>query len=164
VILNACSVTQVLPPLVSQLFFQYLAYIQLFAEALIHQVDQAAAATSSQDAFVFTSEQGKPFSTDQISAAIKEQAEKASTVSLTVVSYRQAALAIAKYFIPAIARYFDLYYLVDRKENPQLGIAKQAEYTLQTLTDSYILDQAFPTYLQPELLEQYKKVSAYWHQ
>lgn len=159
-------IVRFLPLLVSQILFQYLAYIRPFITALNNEAQHGfrTSILLDQHSLAFTSEGHMPLNTGQLSGIISQQTQRLLNVSLTTASYLQASVAIAKRHIAAIAKPFDQYSAKNSASNAQLlGIARQAGHTIQTLMDSYAIDKAYPTRLQPELIQQYKMVSEQWH-
>ena len=151
-----------LPPVVSQLLFRYLAFVRPFAEALSHQVNQLGSGKPESVPYIFATPSGAPFQTSQMTAALKKHSERTCSATLTVASYRQTVLAIAKQYIVPMAHPFDA------RKPEQISqiwqdIAWQAAHHVRTLTGSYALDRSFPTQLQPELIGRYLALSALWH-
>ncbi len=175
---HAFYVVRVLPQLVSKILFQYLAYIRPFTNSLTHEepqprpfVTEHASASSRMDSpLAFPAEKGEPWSSDQMTAAIKEQAQKTCKAPLGIATYRQVIIAIAKRHVANIAKPFNLYAVPTNSathnpcHNPWLWFARQTSHTLQMFTTSYAIDQSHPTRLQPELIHQYEIVSGLWHQ
>ena len=162
-------IVRFLPLLVSQILFQYLVYVRPFVEALSSQAQlrlgSQGAASLDQYSFAFTrTDDDRPFHTNDLSAIISKQTKKVLGTPLATASYRQATLAIAKQHIATIARPLDPYSARTGSNALLLGIAHQAGHTIQTLMDSYAINKAYPTRLQPELIYQYKMVSELWHQ
>jgi hypothetical protein len=161
---NSFYVVRVLPKAVSQILFQYLAYVRPFVEALSHQIQRVEgveATIANSRAYLFA-EDGQLFKTSQLSQAVQQQSQYAGVGHLNFARYRQTALAIAKQHIATIARPFDPDHPED-DDDPRLSFARQAGHRPQVLATAYAIDRAYPTRLQPELLSQYEKVSACWH-
>jgi hypothetical protein len=159
-------IVRFLPLLVSQILFQYLVYVRPFAEALSSQAQLGSQVATSLDqySFVLTRTDDRPFHTNDLSAIISKQTKKVLGTPLATASYRQATLAIAKKHIATIAKPLDPYSARTGSNALLLGVAHQAGHTIQTLMDSYAINKAYPTRLQPELIYQYKIVSELWHQ
>lgn len=157
-------IARFLHPLVSRILFKYLAYVQPFIETLKDQTKLVSnkAVSLDQRSFTFSSVAGKPLSSYQLSAMISNQSIKPIGVSLTIASYRQTTIVIAKQHIVTIAKPFNPYSTTDIND-PLLAIARQAGHNIRTLMASYAINKAYPTRLQPELLCQYEYISALWH-
>jgi Orsellinic acid/F9775 biosynthesis cluster protein D len=156
---NAFYIARILPLTMSRVLFQYLAYVRPFCDTLRHQLQLASHSLNTH--YLFTSKD-QLYTSDTLTKLISQQAKKAGAGSLTIATYRQSVLAIAKQHITQIARPFDLEHPLD-SDDPYLGIARQSGHRVQTLLESYALDRAYPARLQPELLAQYQRVSQSWH-
>jgi hypothetical protein len=97
-------VVQALPLLVSQLFFNYLAFVQPFAAALSSQINRNP---SENTPYIFVTKLGVPFQANQLTAALKKHSTEHCIATLTVASYRQVVLAIAKRHIAPLAGQFN---------------------------------------------------------
>jgi hypothetical protein len=169
---RAFYVVRTLPLAVSQLLFRYLAYVRPFAEALSHQVDQLGRGSGSGSGsgsgqsqsvpYIFATSSGAPFDASQLTATLKRHSERTCSAALTVASYRQTVLAIAKQHIVPMAHGFDARKPEQISEVWQ-AIAWQAAHHVRTLASSYALDKSYPCQLQPELIGRYLALSAYWH-
>ena len=105
---------------------------------------------------------GYPFQADQLTTVLKKHSAEHCTATLTVASYRQVVLAIAKRYIAPLGNQID----GQRPEHvSQLWriIAWQAAHNVLTLTSVYALDKSHPSRLQPELVGRYLALSGYWH-
>lgn len=160
---NSFYVVRMLPACVSQLLFTYLAYIRPFADALAHQMHGQTAVPRSTEqartdhgrAYVFA-DAGQHYNTTQFSKALSQQAQQVG-LNLTIATYRQAVAAIVKQHLLALHQPFDA-------EQPFLEFARQFGHQAKELATAYAIHRDFPTRLQPELLNQYEKVSHQWHQ
>lgn len=52
---------------------------------------------------------------------------------------------------------------LDDDNGPRRRFARQARHWPRVLAIAYAIDRACPTWLQPELLSKYEKMSACWH-
>lgn len=152
-------VVRVLPLVVSEMLFIYLAYIRPFCDALAHQLKLEQRALSNH--YLFTSPD-RIYSSDTLSKAIHRESTEAGASLLTIATYRQAALAIAKEHIEVISKPLNLAHPLNHG-NTYISIAWQAGHCVPTLLNAYALNHNYPTRLQPELIRQYEQMSQCWH-
>jgi hypothetical protein len=138
---NSFYIVRVLPLVVSKILFQYIAYVRPFCEALVHQLKLQR---SKVPAYYLFASRDYVYSSDILSRAINRQSRAATAGSLSIATYRQGAVAIAKQHIVQIAKNFDLEHSISDRD-PLLGIARQSGHRIETLISSYALDQAYPT-------------------
>ncbi|KFY93057.1 hypothetical protein V500_03937 [Pseudogymnoascus sp. VKM F-4518 (FW-2643)] len=98
-----------------------------------------------------------------LSKTISQLSRNAKAGSLTVATYRQAAVSIAKTHIPSIPASFNLNHPTNENDT-YLRIARQTGHSIQTLRSDYGRDCAYPCQLQPELMSQYERTLEDWHQ
>ena len=146
-------IVRFLPLSVSRILFQYLVYVRPFMGALEDQAGLAPKEAASLDerSFALTSLDRTPLTTTQLSAAIAQRSRAGLGACLTVASYRQSAVAIAKQHLLGLARPFDPY-AVRCGDDTLQAIARQSGHTIETLMASYAINQAYLTRLQLELL------------
>ena len=144
----------------SQLLFNYLAFVRPFAALLASQVNLYQPALNVP--FVFATDTGIPFNTDQLSTIIRKYSEQVYSTTLTVASYRQVVLAIAKQYITTLAQPFNAQH-PDHILEIWKDIAMQSAHNIRTLTSSYTLDTNYPAHLQPDLIGRYSALSERWH-
>jgi hypothetical protein len=145
--------------------FEYITYVRPFAEALSHQLGRLPTndvAYTHNRPYLFTGANFQPYSTTHLSRAVQRQSQRVGLGRLTFARYRQAALAIAKQHVALIAKPFDPDH--PPEDDPRLSFARQAGHRPRVLATAYTIDRAYPTRLQPELLDQYWRVSASWHE
>ncbi|CZT11990.1 uncharacterized protein RAG0_15989 [Rhynchosporium agropyri] len=113
----------------------------------------------SQQAYAFLNKHDQPYSTQHLSEAIARSSQEHCGQRLTTASYRQVVAAIAKRHIK------ELVTTATATDDPAFtSIAHQFGHQPQVLDTGYGLDRSYPAKLQPELIAQYKRVSACWHQ
>ena len=159
---KAFHVVRALLPAVSQLLFCYLAFVRPFAESLSHQTGQLSSKQSKIAPYIFATGSRAPFQADQLTAVMKKHSKRTYSATLTVASYQQTVLAIAKQYIATIAEPFN----AERPEHITKiwkDIALQAAHNVQTLSTSYAQDKSYPSKLQPQLIGRYLAVSEHWH-
>ena len=132
-------IVRMLPLMVSEMLFVYLAYIRPFCDALVHQLKLEQNKLS--DHYLFASSD-RIYSSDTLSKAIQKESTEAGASSLTIATYRQAALAIAKEHIKEIHKPFSLACPLNHS-NAHVSIAQQSGHCVQTLLDAYALNRAY---------------------
>jgi hypothetical protein len=100
---KAFFVVQALPAVVSQLLFNYLTFVRPFSKALNHQVNQLGSERPKTTSYIFVTSSGAPVQAGLLTAVIKKHSERDCKATLTVASYQQVVLAIAKRYIAIIA-------------------------------------------------------------
>jgi hypothetical protein len=139
-----------------------LTFVRPFSEALNHQVNQLDNERPKTTSFIFVTSSGAPVQADLLTAVMKKHSERDCKATLTVASYRQVVLAIAKRYIAIMAQPFN----AQRPEHVNKvwkDIAWKAAHNVRTLTNIYALDQSYPSQLQPELIRRYEALSEQWH-
>ena len=104
---KAFYVVRALPPAVGKLLFHYLAFVRPFAEYLSHQVNQLDREQQKGVPYIFATSSRAPFQANQLTAVLKKHSERTCSATLTVASYQQTVLAIAKLYIATIAQPFN---------------------------------------------------------
>ncbi|KAG4442015.1 hypothetical protein IFR05_002483 [Cadophora sp. M221] len=135
---------------------------QVVRNIFIHQGQSIKSRESqpdqSQPAYAFRNKHDQLYSTTQLSEAIASVSQKHCGQRLTVSSYRQVVAAIAKRELVATAT-------APATADPAFAsIALQFGHQPQVLDTAYGLDRSYPAKLQPELMAQYQRISACWHQ
>jgi hypothetical protein len=84
-------------------------------------------------------------------------------VRLNARLYRQLGIAISEKHVRGVARPFDRHNDRTRNAPCDIAFAWQSGHRPIQLSTTYGLDGAFPTHLQPRLLQIYAAVSTEWH-
>jgi hypothetical protein len=160
---NSFYVVRVLPPSVGHLWFLYLTYLQPFADCLRHCRDNPhyqlleSQPDQSQQVYAFLNRRDQLYSTDKLSQTIGVTSQQYCGQRLTIASYRQIVAAIAKRHVKDL--------VTTATADPAfVSIARQFGHQPEVLNTGYGLDRSHPAKLQPELIAQYQRVSACWHQ
>ena len=81
--------------------------------------------------------------------------------------YRQLVIGITKTFLKSIAPFFDnddkLCEMLLSQNKDFFIFAWQARHVVERSFSTYGLDKAYPGFLQPELLDEYLRISVIWH-
>ncbi|KAI9846389.1 MAG: hypothetical protein M1837_003980 [Sclerophora amabilis] len=157
---HSFHVARFLPPVLDQVLAVYLIYIQPFVQLLQHQlhipIDQA------QYLFVHPHNPHKTWSTLEITHRLRALCNSHQPgFTLTVSSYRHVVIGICKKHIRPLAQSFNIDSEVDGTD---AVFSWQAAHRPRQNRLTYGLDGAFPTQLQPELLDRYRWASGLWQE
>ena len=154
-------VARFLPPAVGQILFIYLVYIRPVVESIIQDLLQRQVSTD----FLFTdlvNPQLCRWSSSFVSSSLRESS-KTTSIPFTLSSYRHISIGIVRQHVKPIAKPFNLY--DDRSTSADITTAVfswQSSHRPLQGASTYGLNSAFPTTLQPELLNAYRAVSLIW--
>jgi hypothetical protein len=164
---NEFQVARFYPTPVASLLYDYLVFIRPFASMLARRCLAVATAPTTQSRLLFA-----PMSTagvwttqtfsdtlGQISASVLPSLP----VRLNARLYRQLCIAISEKHVRGVARPFDRHNDRTRSAPCDIAFAWQSGHRPIQLSTTYGLDGAFPTHLQPRLLQIYAAVSTEWH-
>ena len=160
-------VVRILPLSVSRLWFLYLTYIRPFVDCLRHRHRQhqghqiGITLRQSQQAYAFLTPCHQLYTTPQLSGEIRRLSLQYCGRPLTVASYRQVVAAIAKRYVRELVDSTTA--TTTATATPFRTLAYQFGHQPQMLAEGYGLDKSCPAKLQPELIDQYKHISACWH-
>ena len=156
---------------VSELILIFVAYIRPFANMIYNQVSAVPNNTNGNYLFSDEADPDQCWSGRHLSR-IMQQASSGylGTPGLSVWSYRHLASNVTKRYIKKIAGFFQVGEGDDTewareytKERSQDVYAWQMGHTRKTNATIYGLDMAYPSQIQPELLDEYRCISVQWH-
>jgi hypothetical protein len=160
-------VAMFLPSEVGDLVVIYLAYIRPFANLIFNQIAIVKNRTDGDYLFSDESKVEGCWEGKQLSKALASQSSRFLKCRLTIWSYRQLAVAITKRHIKEIAIFFgveDKEGMKEYKRQKEGDVyAWQAGHIWSTNDRRYGLDMAYPSELQPSLLDEYRRISCRWH-
>jgi hypothetical protein len=160
-IITPFFVVRYLPQALSCLFYQYLVYIRPFLDFLYSQLGLAAL-RSTEFLFRDPGQKKKHLSSIQATVILRRLTSHFPT-PITLSLYRQAALAIAKRFIRELVQAINFYEPSQASDATNV-LALGAGHHPRILLTAYAIDSAYPTRLQPELLELYRRLSTLWQE
>ncbi|KAH7327564.1 hypothetical protein BKA65DRAFT_462380 [Rhexocercosporidium sp. MPI-PUGE-AT-0058] len=155
-------VIRYLPLALSIAIYQYLVYIRPFMDFLYNQFGLAHLRSNPEFLFQDPSRKKKHLSSLQATDILRRMTA-AFPSPMALALYRQASLAIAKRYISKLVERTDFYEPSSALE-PKSMLAIGAGHSTRMLLTSYAIDHAYPTRLQPELLELYLHLSTLWQQ
>jgi hypothetical protein len=141
--------------------YQYLVYIRPFADFLRSQLGLGHLRSNE---FLFEDPHRKKRHLSPVQATdILRRVTASFPTTMTLALYRQASKAIAKRYITELMKRINLYE-PSRATDPRNLLAMGAGHHTKTLLTAYAIDSAYPTRLQPELLELYRRLSTLWQE
>lgn len=157
-------VARFLPRPVGDLLFAYLAYIRPFVNMLAQEQDPSIIECSSYLFREGPALTARPWGTDRLSNAIKKATSLAwRGQGITIQLLRQMCVGITQKHVREVSTPFNLYDDQGRDAERNVVFAWQTGHRPIQRARTYGLDGAFPSRLQPALLERYRWVSTRWH-
>ncbi|KAJ4065542.1 hypothetical protein NW761_015265, partial [Fusarium oxysporum] len=157
-------VARFLPIQVGHIVYRYLVYIRPFVDMLARE-QYPYIRECSWYMFRYRFEpDSSPWATERLTGIIKCYTGKAWGQSVTLRLLRQLCIGIAEKHVREVIRPFNRF--DDRTDAADRGVASawQSGHRPLQRARTYGLDGAFPTKLQPQLLELYEWVSVRWHE
>ncbi|EXL39949.1 hypothetical protein FOCG_17451 [Fusarium oxysporum f. sp. radicis-lycopersici 26381] len=157
-------VARFLPIQVGHIVYKYLVYIRPFVDMLARE-QYPYIRECSWYVFRYRFEpDSSPWATERLTGIIKCYTGKAWGQSVTLRLLRQLCIGIAEKHVREVIRPFNRF--DDRTDAADRGVASawQSGHRPLQRARTYGLDGAFPTKLQPQLLELYEWVSVRWHE
>ncbi|KAK2684347.1 hypothetical protein QWA68_017017 [Fusarium oxysporum] len=157
-------VARFFPSQVGHLMYTYLVYIRPFVDMLAREQLPNIDGCSS---FFFRSqlESDSPhWCTERLTKIVRGFTRQVWDQGITLRLLRQICIGIADKHVREVSRPFNRF--DDRTDNADQGVvfAWSSGHRPLQRARTYGLDGAFPTHLQPQLLERYEWVSVRWHE
>jgi hypothetical protein len=157
-------VARFFPSQVGHLMYIHLVYIRPFVDLLAREQQPHVDACSP---FLFRSrrESDSPhWSTERLTNIIRRFTREVWDQGITLRLLRQICIGIADKHVREVSRPFNRF--DDRTDRADRGVifAWSSGHRPLQRARTYGLDGAFPTHLQPQLLERYEWVSVCWHE
>ncbi|PVH69601.1 hypothetical protein DL98DRAFT_624055 [Cadophora sp. DSE1049] len=148
-------------PIMSQVLFLHLTYIQPFSDFLARQLQVTLAMSTNPHLFTLHDTATGCFSSNACLKSLQLSTQGCG-FQLTIKLYRHTAISVVKKHIPAIIASFDpnapSEYAMFLKT-----LAFQTGHTIQTHSRSYALDNTYPAKLQSDIIDRYYQSSLLWH-
>ncbi|KAF5261492.1 hypothetical protein FOXYS1_7818, partial [Fusarium oxysporum] len=157
-------VARFLPIQVGHIVYKYLVYIRPFVDMLARE-QYPYIRECSWYMFRYRFEpDSSPWATERLTGIVKCYTGKTWGQSVTLRLLRQLCIGIAEKHVREVIRPFNRF--DDRTDAADRGVASawQSGHRPLQRARTYGLDGAFPTKLQPQLLELYEWVSVRWHE
>jgi hypothetical protein len=157
-------VARYLPARASRVMYYYLVYIGPFVRMLQRERRENSSTQRSTLLFCSVQTPDRPWESRKLTAVLQRASSPVWGWSVNVQLCRQLTIAITEKHVKEVHQPFNRY---DDK-SPNAGInnayAWQSGHRPLQRANTYGLDGAFPTHLQPSLLQVYQWVSMRWHE
>jgi hypothetical protein len=159
-------VVRFLPNHVGHLLFKYLVYIRPFIDMLAREQTRSIEACSTYLFRAQTADHSEPWTTEHLSNVIRRYTRQAQAwgAGITLQTLRQLAVGISEKHVREVYQPFNRFGDRTDAADRNVAFAWQSCHRPLQRARSYGLDGAFPTQLQPQLLERYMWVSSRWHE
>jgi hypothetical protein len=157
-------VARYLPAQASRVLFYYLVYIWPFVRMLRQERgDQDPSLNSS---LLFCSDQtpDRPWTSHRLTAVLQKASSLVWGWTVNTQLCRQLAIAITEKHVKDVHQRFNRYDDKSPNADATVAFAWQSGHRPLQRANTYGLDGAFPTHLQPSLLRVYEWVSVCWHE
>jgi hypothetical protein len=160
-------IVRCLPPGLAELLIVYLAYIRPFCNLLYSQISFRQ--NHSDGDYLFCSEENpdEPWEGRKLSEILQRESQVHLQVKINMWAYRHIAVQMTRMHVKEIYPYFekdDSLWEAMLSRNKDYNIyAWQTGHQRSTNISTYGLDRAFPSRLQPELINEYIRISRIWH-
>ena len=160
-------VARFLPESVAQLVVMFTAFIRPFANMIYNQISACQNQIDGDYLFCDESQPDQPWGGKQLTRAMQQSSNTYLGVNLSVWSYRHFAVAVTRRYVKEIAVFFAFGDDTElekqfEKERGMDVYAWQTGHLKDMNTAHYGLDIAYPSQLQPELLDEYRRISRRW--
>jgi hypothetical protein len=161
-------VARFLPEPVAQLVLIFIAFIRPFCNMIYNQI--AAFPNKMDGDYLFSDETrpDQPWDGRHLTRALQQVSNRYLRVSLSVWIYRHFAVAVTRKYVKEIAVFFAFgdedWEKQFEKERGMDVYAWQTGHLRGTNNGHYGLDVAYPSKLQPELLDEYRRISRRWQE
>ncbi len=164
-------VARFLPVYVGRLVFKYLVYIRPFVNLLVREQFREARGQAQQalqsSTFLFrarTAGDSSAWATGQLTSVIKSSTAKAWGRAVNLRLLRQLSIGVTEKHVREVNQPFNRFDDQSDRAEQNVAFAWQSGHRPLQRGRTYGLDGAFPTKLQPQLLELYEWASVRWHE
>jgi len=160
-------VVRYLPRCLAELLVIYIAYIRPFCNLLFNQI--SVRKNSSDGDYLFCSEDSndKCWNGKKLTEIMQRESGARSGSKINISKYRHIEVAVTRVHVKEIAGHFakdDAVWQEMLGRNKDFNVyAWQTGHQLATNNSTYGLDQAYPCHLQPEFVNEYRRISQLWH-
>ena len=164
-------VARFLPVAPSRILYKYVVYIRPFVDLLQREHHRAGLAPAleitGRSQLLFRKHSGpgsKAWSTEHFNDAIKRETQNLCGQSVNSRIMRQLRIGITEKHVREVYKPFNRYDDKGPNASRNAIFAHQSGHRPRQRGTNYGLDGAFPTKLQPQLLELYEWASTRWHE
>ncbi|RYN62353.1 hypothetical protein AA0113_g12500 [Alternaria arborescens] len=157
-------VARYLPARASRVVYYYLVYIRPFVKMLRRERRDTAPSPDSTLPFCSDHTPDPPWESRKLTAILQRANSQVWGWPVNAQLCRQLSIAITEKHVKAVHQRFNRY--DDKTSNADITVALawQSGHRPLQRANTYGLDGAFPTHLQPSLLRAYEWVSIRWHE
>jgi hypothetical protein len=159
---NEFTVVRFLPAKVGKLLYYYLVYIRPFAAMLQRETSRCRVSSN----FLFCSPQApqRPWHSKRLADILVKSSTGVFDKPINIRLYRQLSISITEKHVKKLAKPFNRYDDQSASADPNVVFAWQSGHRPRQRGTTYGLDGAFPSQMQPALLNIYEWASVEWHQ
>ncbi|KAJ9419471.1 hypothetical protein QL093DRAFT_2591076 [Fusarium oxysporum] len=160
-------VVRFLPAELGQTLCQYLVFIRPFVDLLDRQCHLGFSEQGRSSPLLFrvrTISGPKPWPSGRLTTILKLATSKLWNKPVNSQLFRQLCISITEKHVREIHQPFNRFDDVSENADHNVIFAWQSGHRLLQRATTYGLDGAFPTALQPQLLESYEGASTRWHE
>lgn len=160
-------VVRFLPAEVAHLLYKYLAHIRRFVDLLERERGFSGQSAVDSSPLLFRSGNAptsKPWPTGRFNATLKDATKKVWGHAVNSRLLRQLCIGITEKHVQEIHTPFNRFDDTSQTAHRNAVFAWQSGHRPLQRAVTYGLDGAFPTTLQPQLLELYEWASTRWHE
>ncbi|PVH71649.1 hypothetical protein DL98DRAFT_391139, partial [Cadophora sp. DSE1049] len=161
---NEFTVVRFLPARPGKLLYYYLTYIRLFATMLDREISMKPTIVSSSLLFCTFNEPHRPWPFTRLSDVLAKSSTGLFEKPFNIRLYRQLSICVTEKHIKRLAKPFNRYDDQSADADPNVVFAWQSGHRPLQRGLTYGLDGAFPSQMQPALLNIYEWASVEWHQ
>jgi hypothetical protein len=157
-------VSRFLPTRASKVLFLYLVYVRPFADLLCREQAGSLSSTRPANPLLFQSLiLGRPWPTARFGKLFVAATQQVWLRPVPPRWYRQLSIGISEKHVQAARISWNRYDDHSDQADPDVAFAWQSGHRPLQRSMTYGLDGAFPTKLQPALLQAYERASREWH-
>jgi hypothetical protein len=157
-------VARFLPAQVAHLVYWHAVYVRPFADMLVREQGLDSNGCSSYLFRAKPAHDSLPWPTARLTSVVKHYTEKVWGQAVSLRMLRQLAIGVTERHVREVSRPFNRFDDKSERADSNVVFAWQSGHRPLQRARTYGLDGAFPTKLQPQLLEQYAVVSSRWHE
>jgi hypothetical protein len=159
---NEFTVVRFLPAKVGKLLYYYLVYIRPFAAMLQRETSRSRVSSS----LLFCSPQApqRPWHSKHLTDILVKGSPGVFEKPINIRLYRQLSISVTEKHFKKLAKPFNRYDDQSVSADPNVVFAWQSGHRPRQRGTMYGLDGAFPSQMQPALLNIYEWASVEWHQ
>ncbi|KAH7074969.1 hypothetical protein BKA63DRAFT_367214, partial [Paraphoma chrysanthemicola] len=157
-------VARYLPARASRVVYYYLVYIWPFVRMLRRERRDNLSKQSTTLLFCSDQTPDRPWESRKLTAILQRMSSQVWGWPINAQLCRQLTIAITEKHVKDVHQRFNRY--DDKSPNADINVAYawQSGHRPLQRANTYGLDGAFPTHLQPSLLRVYEWVSMRWHE